>query len=85
MTAQAGVARVLVVEHQATCPLGRLGTRYRGHEHHHAAELDRQGPPLFRAACARGRALGEQGCRSGSVAGSFLHLIDRSDAREARS
>jgi cobyrinic acid a,c-diamide synthase len=65
------------IELLASCPLGDAAARYRGHEFHYAAETARRGEPLFRCRCARGTDLGEQGCRSGGVAGSFLHLIDR--------
>jgi cobyrinic acid a,c-diamide synthase len=58
--------------------LGDAGAGFRGHEFHFASELERHGPALFRARCARGRYLGEQGCRVGRVTGSFVHLIDRS-------
>lgn len=66
----------------SACPLGLEGTAFRGHEFHHARELERGGHPLFRARCAQGRELGQQGSRQGSAAGSFLHLIDRADSRE---
>jgi cobyrinic acid a,c-diamide synthase len=60
------------------CPLGRPTAAFRGHEFHFAQEVERDGgAPLFRVRCARGLELGEQGCRAGSAAGSFLHLIDR--------
>lgn len=58
-------------------PLGMAGAGFRGHEFHFAREVEREGPALFGASCARGRDLGEQGCVVGRVAGSFLHLIDR--------
>ena len=61
----------------AASPLGREGARYRGHEFHLARALVEPGPPFARAADARGRELGPVGCRIGSVAGSFVHLIDR--------
>lgn len=69
------------IELLSPCPLGRLGAGYRGHEFHYAREQERTGAPLFRARCARGQDLGDQGCRSGHVAGSFLHLIDRAPGR----
>ena len=79
---QNGRIHLLAVEHPAVHAvgahqLGRLGANYRGHEFHYASEVERSGSPLFRARCARGQDLGEQGCRSGHVVGSFLHLIDR--------
>jgi cobyrinic acid a,c-diamide synthase len=58
-------------------PLGPIGRRYRGHEFHYARETGGKGEPLFTAADAHGRDLGPLGRRSGSVFGSFLHLIDR--------
>lgn len=58
-------------------PLGGDGARYRAHEFHLARILSEGGPPFARAADARGRELGPVGCRIGSIAGSFLHLIDR--------
>ena len=60
-------------------PLGQAGTTFRGHEFHYAslevgeAAVD----ALFEAADARGQPLGAQGARRGTVAGSFMHLIDR--------
>ena len=65
------------IELLSPSPLGRLGAAFRGHEFHYAREHERTGPPLFHARCARGQDLGDQGCRSGHVAGSFLHMIDR--------
>ena len=65
---------------QQPCPLGSAGTTFRGHEFHYAsvAGIDDQGTPsLFLAKDARGQNRGLQGMVSGSVAGSFMHLIDR--------
>jgi cobyrinic acid a,c-diamide synthase len=58
--------------------LGEPGALYRGHEFHYA-RLIRPGdaPALFDAADAGGRPLGPAGAQLGSVAGSFMHLIDR--------
>ena len=58
--------------------LGQAGTTYRGHEFHYAA-LIAQGDAaaLFEAADATGHHLGRHGARRGTVAGSFIHLIDR--------
>lgn len=62
----------------ADLPLGPGGGRLRGHEFHFAREVARDGPPLFAAVRdARGRELGPAGSRVGTVAGSFLHLVDR--------
>ena len=72
---QLGYRRVRLLE---PGPLGQAGTTYRGHEFHYASLIKAgDAPPLFAAADARGRALGDVGARSGTVAGSFLHLIDR--------
>jgi cobyrinic acid a,c-diamide synthase len=66
-------------------PLGPAGTRYRGHEFHYAAETARDGPALLDVQDARGEPLGAAGCRAGTVAGSFVHLVDRADARTLAS
>jgi cobyrinic acid a,c-diamide synthase len=58
-------------------PLGAEGARYRGHEFHLARALAEPGPPFARLTDARGRDLGAAGCRIGTVAGSFVHLVDR--------
>ena len=65
-------------------PLGRRGAAFRGHEFHYAAIL-REGDaePLFEAHDAAGEALGKAGLRRGTVAGSFLHLIDSAPAQGA--
>jgi cobyrinic acid a,c-diamide synthase len=60
-------------------PLGRAGGRFRGHEFHYATTLSAGGEPLFTAADTCGVELGPAGLRRGSVAGSFMHLIDRED------
>ena len=69
------------------CPLGPAGTTFRGHEFHYSSVervrsnvegVDLDGAqPLFGAKDARGTDKGEQGLVLGSVAGSFMHLIDR--------
>jgi cobyrinic acid a,c-diamide synthase len=69
-----GYRRIELLEES---PLGNAGARWRGHEFHYARELERGGPPLFQARGARDTEPSEQGCRIGTVAGSFLHLIDR--------
>lgn len=60
--------------------LGRAGNRFRGHEFHYAT-IHKEGPgePLFACTDARGRELRKSGLRSGTVFGSFVHLIDRAD------
>jgi cobyrinic acid a,c-diamide synthase len=60
----------------AAGPLGEAGTVFRGHEFHYAT-VTKSGPsPLFEAADGADRALAPAGCRTGAVAGSFIHLID---------
>lgn len=62
-------------------PLGPAGTTFRGHEFHYASIVEQSEPggaaTLFSAKDARGGDKGEQGLVRGSVAGSFMHLIDR--------
>ena len=66
---------------EAETPLGAAGAAFRGHEFHFATLVGAEGPtPLFGCRDARGRALGSVGGRSGSVAGSFVHLVDRDGA-----
>ena len=59
-------------------PLGGAGQRLRGHEFHYAT-IQREGgaEPFFHARDGLGADLGPVGLRRGSVAGSFIHLIDR--------
>ncbi|MSP81756.1 MAG: cobyrinate a,c-diamide synthase [Alphaproteobacteria bacterium] len=58
-------------------PLGKVGALFRGHEFHYATVMGDPGPPLFAATDAWGHDVGQVGSRDGTVAGSFLHLIDR--------
>jgi cobyrinic acid a,c-diamide synthase len=58
-------------------PLGPAGTRLCGHEFHYAATLAETGAPFAQAGDAQGRDRGPTGLVDGTVAGSFLHLIDR--------
>ncbi|HTY65540.1 MAG TPA: cobyrinate a,c-diamide synthase [Alphaproteobacteria bacterium] len=59
-------------------PLGRTGQGFRGHEFHYATVVDEgPGEPLFATATATGHRLATTGLRSGTVLGSFVHLIDR--------
>ena len=61
-------------------PLGRDGACFRGHEFHYARVLREDGDaPLFRCRDALGRDLGTAGRRVGTVAGSFVHLVDREE------
>lgn len=55
----------------------KQGTRFAAHEFHYATVLKEEGDPLFAAADALGTDKGAMGLVRGSVAGSFLHLIDR--------
>jgi cobyrinic acid a,c-diamide synthase len=60
--------------------LGEPGTRFRGHEFHYATIVyEGAAAPLFHLRDAAGNALGTAGLRAGTVAGSFVHLIDRMD------
>ena len=61
--------------------LGGARTRFRGHEFHYATIIE-EGPglPLFRAADAEGRDLGDVGLADRRVMGSFMHLIDMDGA-----
>jgi cobyrinic acid a,c-diamide synthase len=59
-------------------PLGSKGARFRGHEFHYATTLFASGDgALFAVTDSWGIDLGLAGLRRGSVAGSFIHLIDR--------
>lgn len=60
-------------------PLGHTGAVFRGHEFHYASLVETDGPPLFRVADGAVTPLGLAGAVRGSVMGSFLHLIDRSE------
>jgi len=61
----------------AESPLGPRGTAFRGHEFHYATVLrEGEGAPLFEARNAAGDVMGAVGSRRGTVAGSFIHLID---------
>ena len=68
------------IEAASETPLGPHCAGLRGHEFHYACETARGGEPLFVARTADGCHLGPQGARVGTVAGSFLHLIDRAPA-----
>lgn len=62
----------------AAGPLGAEGARFRGHEFHYASIVaESAADPLFAIGDANGADLGGAGLRHGSVAGSFIHLIDR--------
>jgi cobyrinic acid a,c-diamide synthase len=57
--------------------LGPAGAEFRGHEFHYARVVEEAGEPLFTVTDALGARAATAGLVSGSVAGSFLHLIDR--------
>jgi cobyrinic acid a,c-diamide synthase len=60
--------------------IGKQGHRFRGHEFHYASTTSEiQGQSLFQAINARGELLPDLGCKSGNVAGSFIHIIDSVD------
>ncbi len=62
-------------------PLGRAGAAFRGHEFHYASVVEEDAEaPLFACRDALGAELGRLGATSGTVMGSFLHLIDRAPA-----
>ena len=61
-------------------PLGAAGARFRGHEFHYATVVHEEAVDrLWSVADASGADLGRHGSRRGSIFGSFIHLIDRSD------
>lgn len=61
-------------------PIGKTGQKITGHEFHYATTISEgPGENLFETWDASGNALGSTGLRAGSVAGSFLHMIDRAD------
>jgi cobyrinic acid a,c-diamide synthase len=67
-----------VVRLLASGALGSAGARFRGHEFHYASIVEEgDSDRLFAVADANGDDLGQTGLRRGSVAGSFIHLIDR--------
>lgn len=49
------------------------------HEFHYSQAISEKGEPLFVAQDANGVDLGAVGLRNGSVAGSYMHIIDRMD------
>lgn len=58
-------------------PFGPAGSGFRGHEFHYATVLrEADAKPLWSISDAAGADLGHCGLRSGSVFGSFIHLID---------
>ena len=60
--------------------LGAKGSLFRAHEFHYATITREEGDEaLFFGTDSKGYSLGTFGRRSGSVSGSFIHLIDRRD------
>src|SRR5262249_37059032 len=59
-------------------PFDTPGSYFRGHEFHYASVVSSaKETPLFDVSDATGNDLGPSGLRRGTIAGSFLHLIDR--------
>lgn len=75
-----GYRRAKLIDDHA---LGVRGTGFAAHEFHYTRVL-REGPgePLFETTDARGVSLGRAGLRAGTVAGSFIHLIDFDSTRQ---
>jgi cobyrinic acid a,c-diamide synthase len=64
----------------ASGSLGAAGASFRGHEFHYTTIIEeKDAEALFAIADSAGDDLGHAGLRHGSVAGSFVHLIDRED------
>jgi cobyrinic acid a,c-diamide synthase len=53
-----------------------LGDRFTAHEFHYTTAVREDGQPLFSVWDGEGNALGQAGLRSGSVMGSYMHIID---------
>jgi cobyrinic acid a,c-diamide synthase len=60
---------------RADHPFGSIGRKFRGHEFHFARELTGDGEAMWDIRDAAGLSSGHAGYRSGSVSGSFIHLI----------
>ena len=60
-----------------TAAKGPFKGTYKAHEFHYATTLHQSGAPLFDATDARERATTTMGLVSGSVSGSFAHIIDK--------
>jgi cobyrinic acid a,c-diamide synthase len=57
---------------------GLIETEFRGHEFHYATIVhEEDANPLFRMSDATGADLGAAGLSRGTVAGSFIHLVDQ--------
>ena len=60
----------------ADSPLGKAGTKVRGHEFHYSRVIEAgEDAPLAELSDAGGQALGFSGCRRGHVSGTFFHAI----------
>ncbi len=59
------------------CPLGGVGTPFRGHAFHFSTVLTEEGPSLFETSDAAERENHRAGLCLGTVMGSFVHLVDR--------
>lgn len=60
-----------------TATTGPFRGKYKAHEFHYATTLHQSGTPLFQATNATGCIDTQMGLVSGSVSGSFAHIIDR--------
>lgn len=60
-----------------TASRGVFAGHFKGHEFHYATTLRCEGEPLFEATDATGCTDTQMGLVSGSVSGSFAHIIDR--------
>lgn len=62
-------------------PFGAAGAVFRGHEFHYSTVSgENPAQALFETCDSRGHALESGGWRHGNVAGSFFHLVDRTEA-----
>ena len=59
----------------ALTPLGRPGTRLRGHEFHYPTVIEQPDQPLAHVTDANGAAVAETGSRRGHASGTYFHLI----------
>ena len=56
---------------------GPVKGKHKAHEFHYATTIKAEGPALFEATDAEGRALEPMGLKQGRVCGSFAHIIER--------
>ena len=66
-----------MIEPQSDLPFGMKGAAYSAHEFHYSTAIQEEGEPLFQVKDALDQELGPKGLRSDTVAGSYMHLIDR--------